>query len=119
LIKQLMYKWFGLSDPPCETCEVLREQLANSERERRDILTKLLEKDKPEPPQIVDKEELTPIQPQFVPWRVRQQMLEAEDRRAAALLKDRRKEIDKLEVELGVAPDVERGPSGGVTAEVK
>lgn len=107
MIKQLLYKWFGL-DPivPCTTCEVLHLQLAESNRERKELLHKLLDKDKPEP-LITEQEEMKPIQPQFTPWRVRQQMLEAEDRRTAQILKERLKEmeaskIDVLEQELGI-----------------
>ncbi len=100
MIKQLMYKWFGLVDEPCETCEILRLQLAKSDAERLDLLHRFLDKDKPEPPSEKE-EELVPIKPQFTPWRVRQQMLEQEDRKKAQLMKDR---VDELEKELGVKP---------------
>jgi hypothetical protein len=104
MIKQILYKWFGLSDMPCETCEVLRQQLDKSERERSELLHRLLDKDKTEP-LSVKEEEYKPIQPQFTPWRVRQQMLEAEDRKQAQLIKDKAKEIAELEkeLEIGVA----------------
>ena len=103
MFKQLFSKWLGL-DLRCETCEVLREQLHRSEAERREILTRLLDKDRPEP-LITEKEEHVTIQPQFIPWRVRQQMLEAEDRKQVQLLKEKEKEIEisKLEKELGVS----------------
>jgi hypothetical protein len=102
MIKQLLYKWFGLSDVPCETCEVLRESLHRSEVERKELLHRLLDKDKVEPPQV-STEEFKPIVPQFTPWRMRQQMLEAEDAKKAALMKEKAKEIADLEKELGVA----------------
>jgi hypothetical protein len=101
VIKELMYKWFGIEPIPCATCEVLRSSLDESNRERRDLLARLLDKANPEPSQEV-KEEHTPIQPNFVPWRVRQQMLEAEDRKQAQLMRDKKQEIDALEKELGV-----------------
>ena len=86
MITELLYKWFGLDPRTCETCEVLREQLHRSEAERIDLLNRLLDKDKPEP--VVEREEThVPIQPQFIPWRVRQQMLEAEDRKTAELMR--------------------------------
>lgn len=97
-----MYKWFGIEPIPCATCEVLREQLANSERERRELLTKLLDKGNPEPLPSA-QEEYKPVQPQFMPWRVKQQMLEAEDRKKAQLMRDKEKEIAELEKELGVS----------------
>jgi hypothetical protein len=109
VIKQLFYKWFGLVDTPCETCEILREQLHKSDTERKELLTRLLDKDKVEPLPKED-DEIIPIQPQFVPWRVRQQMLEAEDRKKAQLMKEkqteisesRKEKISELEQELGV-----------------
>lgn len=101
MIRALMYKWFGLEELPCNTCEVLRAQLDESNRERRELLNRLLEPSKPEPPQTI--EEMKPIQPQHIPWRVRQQMLESEDRKAAELLKKRANEIGELEKELGVS----------------
>jgi hypothetical protein len=99
MLKALFYKWFGLEELPCNTCEVLRAQLDESNRERRELLNRLLEPSKPEP-LAVEKEDFKPIQPAFVPWRVRQQMLESEDRHQAALLKNRQVEIEKLEKEL-------------------
>lgn len=113
MIRQLLYKWFGLTEEPCETCEILREQLAKSDAERRELLTRLLAKETPEPSPIEEKE-FEPIRPQFIPWRVRQQMLEAEDRKKAQLMNDKKKEIDELEKELGIAHEVERSETGGV-----
>jgi len=102
MFKQLMYKWFGLTDTLCETCEVLREQLHKSDAERRDLLLRLLDSGKVEPPSI-PTEELRPITPQYTPWRVKQQMMEQEDRVKAKLLRDRSAEIDKLEKEVGIS----------------
>ena len=101
IISELLRKWFGLDLRTCEACEILREQLHSSEAERKDLLHRLLDKDKPEP-LPAKQEEMEPIKSQFVPWRVRQQMLEAEDRKKAQLMKDKELEINKLEEELGV-----------------
>lgn len=103
MIKKLMYKWFGLSDDPCESCEILRERLLKSDREREELLHRLLDKDKPEPPPVPE-EEPVPIKPNFIPWRVRQQMLEAEDRVKASLIKKHAEGIEELEKEMGVKP---------------
>ena len=117
MIKELLYKWFGLEDPPCKTCEVLRMQLARSEEERHEILSRLLDKDKPEQSGEVKEEEIKPITSrQFVPWRVRQHMLESEDREKAKLLRAKAEElaavklpsIDDLEKELGVSDEKEK-----------
>lgn len=101
MIRQLLEKWFGLDPSHCETCEVLREQLHKSEVERRELLNRFLDKDKVEPPST-EQPEFKPINPQFTPWRVRQQMFEAEDRKQAQLLKDKEKELSGLEKELGI-----------------
>jgi len=101
MLRKLLYKWFGLSDDPCESCEILRMQLAESNAERKDLLHRLLDKEKPEPPSA--PEEHVPITPQFTPWRVKQQMLEAEDRAKAKLMRDRSKEIADLEKEVGIS----------------
>lgn len=103
MMKQLFYKWFGLTPPSCETCDVLREQLAGSERERRELLHRLLNAGKPESVVIPQVEEMPePVGRPFTPWRVKQQMLEAEDRKTVQLTRDKMKEIEDLEKELDV-----------------
>jgi len=101
MISELLRKWFNLPVQSCQSCEILRDQLEKVERDRSELLSRLLDKPKIEP--LPEKqEEYKSIQPPFVPWRVRQQMLEAEDRKSAQLKKDRTKEIADLEQELGV-----------------
>lgn len=101
MISQLLRKWFNLPVQSCQSCEILRDQLEKVERDRSELLSRLLDKPKAEP--LPEKtEDFKAITPQFVPWRVRQQMLEQEDRAAAKIMKDRTKEIADLESELGV-----------------
>ena len=110
MIKELLYKIFRLEPTPCPVCEVLRLQLDESNRERKELLQRALA-----PPVVTDArvesraEEMTPIKPQFIPWRVRQQMLEQEDRVKARLTKDRVEEIAALEKELGVGNEAQTG----------
>lgn len=101
MIAQLLRKWFGLNDPICLTCEVLRDQLDESNRERKELLTRLMERDKPEPLPSPSTVELQPIRPQHTPWRVRQQLLEQEDRRTAQLLRDKEKELKAVPTTVG------------------
>jgi len=61
----------------------------------------LLDKGNPEPLNV-EHERPIPITPQFIPWRVKQQMLEAEDRQKSKLMKDKEKEIAELEKELEI-----------------
>jgi hypothetical protein len=95
MLKEILYKWFGLEESGCQTCEVLRAQLDESNRERRELLHKLLTKDQTEPPQKVNEEDFVPIKPQYVPWNVRRQMLEAEDKKQAQLIRERNAELEK------------------------
>lgn len=111
IIRGLFLKWFGLSEPPCESCEILRSMLDESNRERKDLLHRLLT-----PPQVESpparEEEFKPVTPNFIPWRVRQQILEQEDRKTAQLLRDKKTElsasrdnkesVEALEKELGI-----------------
>lgn len=103
MISELLKKWFGLPlVPACTSCDILRDQLEKSEVERRDLLHRLLDREKPEPAPTPVTEELKAITPQFIPWRVKQQMLEREDARAAQLMREKSREIAELEKELGV-----------------
>lgn len=102
--KQLLNKWFGLQDETCEACEILREQLAKSDSERKELLARILNPPVSEPPPPI-VEEMKPIASQFVPWRVKQQMLETEDAKKAELMRAKALEIEKLEKELGVSQD--------------
>lgn len=104
MIRKILYKVFRLTPDSCASCEILRDQLEKSEVERKDLLHKLLDREKPEQSvQAPEKEEFKPIQSQFIPWRVRQQMLEAEDHKQAVLIKQSKDDIAKLEKELGIA----------------
>ncbi len=100
MIKQLFYKWFGLTDI-CPSCEVLKESLAIERQFNKVLFEKLLDPKIPEK-EPVSIEEPQAITPQFIPWRVRQQMLEAEDRKKAELTKAKEKEINELEKQLGI-----------------
>ena len=101
MIIRLLEKWFGLEPTPCLVCEALRTSLDNSERERRELLQRVLAPSTPSEVSV-EKEEFVPIKPNFVPWRVRQQMLEAEDRKKIQLTREKEKEIDDLEKELDI-----------------
>jgi hypothetical protein len=99
MIKELLYKWFGL-DSSCPICNVLRAQLEYAQAEKRELLLEFLNKDRtPEVP--LGKPQLNPIKPSYVPWRVRQQMLEAEDREKAKILRSKNEELEK-ELEIAV-----------------
>ena len=94
----------------CSSCETLKQQLEIANYEKRELLNKLI---KPEPIQV-EQPDFSQMRPKAVPWRVRREELEAEDRKRAQLLKEKEKElksvvanhvsetVDELEKELGV-----------------
>jgi len=93
----------------CKSCETLKGQLeiANYEKER--LLNKLLTTEKE--PERTTAPEPQAVRPKMVPWNVRRQMLEREDREKAKLLKNapkpdseiQKEDIAELEKELDVA----------------
>ena len=71
----------------CQSCEVLKELLIQSESQKMRILDKALK----EPTQMIEPPQVAPpiaIKSAALPWRIRQQHLEREDRHKAQLLKD-------------------------------
>lgn len=96
---------FGLPDKVCETCEVLKMQLAYTQRREQYLLDKLLEpKLEFDTPPVNNEPE--PLIPKHVPWPVKREMLEQEDRARARVIREQaekvKKDIEHLEKELGV-----------------
>ncbi len=111
-----------IRNPHCEHCteelmsdpviEELKTELAAIRYERDRLLKYILEEPKststngvlPSDDGNTKEDELKPIQPKVVPWHVRRQMLEEEDRQKARQLEEFKKEqadaINKLEKEL-------------------
>lgn len=84
----------------CDSCETLRHQLEIANYEKKQLLERILEK--PEPVKDPVRNETPMLVPRNVPWNVRRQMLEAEDRAKAKLMKDAPKpdnETEKKETE--------------------
>jgi hypothetical protein len=75
----------------CLSCETLRSQLATANHREEQLLARILEltaKPAAEPaPRIIAPELL---KPRAMPWRVKQQMLEEEDRNEARIIAEQR-----------------------------
>jgi len=90
----------------CESCETLKEQLALANQREQKLMDRLLEK--PEKTVVEAPHKAgPPLMPTRVPWRVRQQMLEAEDREKAKLMREAPQpattDVADLEKELNIA----------------
>lgn len=97
------------SEKICSSCEVLRMALDRANHEKEQLLSKILNPPKEE--EVKEANEPLPIKSRHIPWRVRQQMLEEEDRVKAKVLQEHQENlkeankasIQKLESKLGIA----------------
>jgi hypothetical protein len=84
---------------PCATCEVLKESLALERARTSELLKIILPRSFPYITSAnEDKPESISPKQQFIPWRVKREMLEKEDRERA-----RNKSIDELEKEINIS----------------
>jgi hypothetical protein len=96
----------------CDSCETLKSQLEIANYNYREVLKALLESSRPAP--VTTAPDFEPIRPKTVPWPVRKQMMEEEDRRKAVAMRknvedqrqaieNNKQSINELEKELGVS----------------
>lgn len=105
------WNWLIYDDiQPCVNCEFLKDQLEENRIDRDKLLTALLSINS-SPNVVVEKplEDIKPIMPKEIPWRIRREMLEANDRDSARkkklaeeIIKESARPIEDLERELGV-----------------
>ena len=93
MIKEILYKMFGIEPFPCNSCETLRGQLESVNFEKKILLDRLLNPVQPVEP--IKEPEYEPIKPKNVSWAVRRQMLEAEDREKAKLMRMKTEELER------------------------
>lgn len=91
----------------CQTCEVLTVQLARANIEKDQLLAQIERMANPAPiVQESQSESPQPLKPRIVPWAVRKNLLEAEDRKAAELMREAKmkdKSTTELEEEVGIS----------------
>lgn len=89
----------------CNSCELLKMEVARLTADNERLLERILEKPEPQPERLVAPEPTTQLRPRQVPWQVRRQMLEAEDRQRAVALNNAAKPqtTEELEKELDIA----------------
>lgn len=77
----------------CKSCETLRQQLEIANYEKNELLHKLLKDPEPIP---VQNEPVKITRPRMLPWNVRRQILEKEDREKAKLMRTAPKPISEV-----------------------
>ena len=88
-----------LDERVCKSCETLKEQLESVNHEKNKLLDKLLTPPVAEVVAGPVREVTTPVN---VPWNVRRQMLEREDRERAKLMRNAPIPTEDLEKELNI-----------------
>lgn len=91
----------------CESCETLKAQLAIANQEKGELLARLIEKPEPE----LEREAPQVTRPRSIPWAVRRQILEEEDRARARALKGAAQSTQELEKEVIGEPEKEENAS--------
>jgi hypothetical protein len=95
----------------CESCEILKQQLEIANFEKRQLLQAVLDNAKSNNQPSTVEVNYEQIKPKMATWAMRKQMLEAEDRKQAELMKRSSitedivvndAEIEALEKQLGI-----------------
>jgi len=99
----------------CKSCETLQKALDQANFNNKLLLAQILDLAKPAQPLVPEAPpEFKQIDPRTLSWNVRRQMLEAEDRKKASILRQAREE----EKNIKRAANVPRGETGGVAADI-
>lgn len=117
IISEILRKLFKLPPPYCEACdaldatiEILKQQLECERFENRELIRSLMSLYKPQVEERAPSSiGIDPIKPRSIPWVVKRETLEAEDRVKAQLLRDKATEmsshseiIKDVEQQLGI-----------------
>lgn len=90
----------------CPTCEVFASQLELANYQNKQLLSTIERMNNPTPLVVPETTAVEPIQPRTVPWSIRRNILEGEDRKKAELMRSAAKEsTEQLEKELEVGQD--------------
>lgn len=116
-----MWQWLRelrdiLREPkPCQSCDILKVELANMRREKDMLLSKVLAPQVAEERPIIQKP--LPL-PRHKPWRVKQQELEQADRAEhARIMQEFKSKIDSAERVMGVDNGIRNGNEAGSASQ--
>jgi len=83
----------------CQSCETLIKQLELANHEKKQLLSMIQSITNPPKVEVREVPSVEPIPPRNIPWAVRKQTLEAEDRARAKLMREKAAEIKPEEIE--------------------
>jgi hypothetical protein len=98
-------------DSICKSCDFLTHEVARLQRENERLLARILEK-----PEVIKDRDIAPapqaIPPRSIPWAVKRQMLEAEDREKARAMRNAAKpdnSVEDMEKEMDIVSKEREG----------
>lgn len=86
----------SMENKVCQSCETLKMQLSIANSEKSQLLQSILSLNKPAEVQTAPSVNYENIKKQAMPWNVRKAMLESEDRKAAQLIAEHKKQADEI-----------------------
>jgi hypothetical protein len=108
---RIMEKLFNLTPQVCQSCESLKLMLDRQLDINRELTNSIISQTKVQPEPIQSNETFKPISPLHTPWRVRQQLLENEDRAKAAIMRKTNEELEQAIMGSGPSPSPNRSAS--------
>jgi len=84
----------------CGTCEVLQLQVEKLQYTNDQLMSRILNPSNLETRPVVNEVNEAKLPTSHIPWRVRQQLLEKEDREKARLMRDAAKPLAEVEKEV-------------------
>ena len=81
----------------CKGCDILQYEVERLRAENQQLLSRVLHIPEKEPERTIAPEPMSPIKNRNIPWAVRRQMLEAEDREKARLLRQAPQPSESIE----------------------
>lgn len=95
IFSKLLHKWFDIEPDSCPTCEVLGFQLDIIRRDNERLLMRVIAPNIAANESAPNEDEPQVIRGRnFVPMRVRQQLIQENDRRTLTLMQEHKKQMD-------------------------
>jgi hypothetical protein len=114
---RIMEKLFNLTPQVCQSCESLKLMLDRQLDINRELTNSIISQTKVQPEPIQSNETFKPISPLHTPWRVRQQLLENEDRAKAAIMRKTNEELEQAIMAKSGNPGIPLGSGGAIPGE--
>lgn len=97
----------------CKTCVILREQINAERQSNKNLIQAIIDINKPQKIEQIEPEIDYRQVRKTVPWKVRREMMEGEDKVKAQRIREQavnqNKSVEEIEKELGINKEIEEG----------